>query len=173
MKTILLLVLSSLVLFGCNDNKNAPASTATVEVPPLSGETCEFAELGFAGLKSIDDVGHRSVRLNWDKVNGAVSYQIFKLTQDGYKFVTHTGGGASKKKIGNLQPGTDYTYRVWAMDENGQMEPNEESITVQTLDYGPYVNGFSLALNGSQNVVLPHTSNMLPNNNKYGVSLLV
>lgn len=84
--------------------------------------TSEYSDYVTASLKpakvknlDVDSVTDTSVKLSWDKVNGAAGYEIVRV--DGYETVSLGKVTATSCVLSGLTPGSEYTFKVRAYSQ--------------------------------------------------------
>lgn len=88
------------------------------------------------GFQAID-IANRFLTLAWDWVVGAAGYQI---EVNGSPIVNVDGTTASQYTFENINPDTEYTYRLAATNRGGP-SPWSEAVSVRTLPDPPAVPG--------------------------------
>jgi len=109
-------------------------STDYSSVMGLSGRG--VGTLTFAGLQSISNVTHNSLKLNWTASAQAASYLIFQIVSGNMVYletIVNTGGTVNSKTYTHLNPSTAYTYRVRATDFVGVVDSNTNNVSATTL----------------------------------------
>ncbi len=102
--------------------------------PPSGGNGGSNGGQGGGGA---DRVEADSVLLRWSSVPGSPAYFIEQRTAGGpYEYVTQTRG--NEYLVENLEPYTDYTFRVSYYDQEGNLVEGAE-ISVKTAESGKYL----------------------------------
>lgn len=68
-------------------------------------------------ISSITATGTTSIRLTWDKVNGAAKYYVYQSDGNGYTYVGTTT--ALSYTVAGLKKGTTYYYKITAVTVSG------------------------------------------------------
>lgn len=93
--------------------------------------------LKFSGLESFDNISGTGVTLKWTPNTQAVAYQVFKynhITTQYELFQTVNNVNDSQVVLTGLTPSTGYTFRIKAMDQLGNLDPNVISKSVTTTE---------------------------------------
>jgi hypothetical protein len=153
MKRISLVVLLfSLIVTGCKDKASNGEDTIINQAPVQNCAPPMISDLGFAGVKEASNIEQTKVKLKWDHVDGAASYHIFIVTDNGTEHKSSINAPRNNFVVKGLTADTEYTFKVTAMSEDGKPDYNEKTLTVTTDAWPAYVNGKSLAFNGNQSV---------------------
>jgi len=81
---------------------------------------------------TVVSAGNKEIKLKWDSVEGATSYNIKRSTASGKEVlsenypVTTTAAAVTYTDIKNLDNGTTYYYVVTAVNANGESAPSNE-----------------------------------------------
>ena len=172
MKKLVIALISLLLIVGCEEDQLISAVNSelgnhngTINIEPPD------ENLTFNGLDSIDRVKFKSVRLNWAAVPNAAHYILFKIINGGPQFFKTIRGNRTRVTVTNLNPGTQYTFRLRVMDKQGKFDKNIRNITVVTNIAPAYSNSKSVSFTGSETVQLPASNALLNKNTKFTASL--
>ena len=97
------------------------------------------ASISFSGVDSLTGVTSTTVNVNWTHAAGAVRYFIY--TVDGAGALTYAAdvnAPIGTKTVTGLTPGTNYTFRVRAMDVLGLWDGNTHNLSTTTLNPGTF-----------------------------------
>jgi hypothetical protein len=76
---------------------------------------------------NVDPKSSGSVEITWDKVDNAKQYNIYRKTGDGsYELIATVPGTATSYTDLSVEPGTEYTYKVTSVDNEGQVSQEEK-----------------------------------------------
>lgn len=108
----------------------APKSTST---STTSTAKKLAAPTGIKGTVSED-----KIVLNWNKVDGAKAYRVYKYDSKTGKYVKYKDVSGTKCTVTGLKSGTKYSFKVYALtSENGKFVPQTPSkaVTFTTKEY--------------------------------------
>jgi hypothetical protein len=172
MKWLLTLLLFTLIT-GCENtvvdegrsNSTPPRVDPVCPAPPVS-------PILFAGVREFQNIEQRQLRVHWDHVIGAGSYNVYQL-QDGEepKLVRVVKAPGNKSTVKGLTPGTTYRFKVVMLDNYGLVDSNTKELEVTTSAFPTYENNKSVQLNGLSAVELAASDKLFPNKKKFSVSL--
>ena len=120
---------------------------------------------------SAEAISSSKITLNWDLVNGAASYKVYRsLSSSGTYSLAASGGSTSSWTDENLAANTTYYYKVTALNSNGEsaqsssvsaktLVSNQPASPVSTVPGGSkgFSNPRSLALDGAGNIYVADT----------------
>jgi len=107
-----------------NAGESTPAAQSTTTFPDA------HVELSAPTNLTAVSTGARSIRLNWDDVSGAVSYNVYQYRSGAWECVA-TVTDTTYTRAG-LTTGVAYAYQVAAVDANGNESPRTPTIRETT-----------------------------------------
>lgn len=167
MKRFNLLIIFLFIIFSltaCKDNVTDESKLAqnVVIQPPASNDPDDnISPIDFDGVSSINEVTDTSFKVSWLPVDGAGSYQVFFITDDGLELKKTYDHPVDSGVISGLQPDTSYTIIVRLMDLDGRIDTNQNKLTVTTAQPVSYVNNFSVLFSQSQGISLANSNDMI------------
>ncbi len=118
----------------------------------ITNITTPAATAAFGGIDSIDNVTSTTMRLNWTSEASASAYNIYRINGASVSFVNSVSNSNTSYTITNLEPSTNYTYRVRYVDSDGYTDDNTNDVTQATAA--------ALAFAGATSVTNVTTSSM-------------
>ena len=85
----------------------------------------------FSGIDSIGSVTDTSAVINWSHSDDFVTYQVFN-TSSGTVYVSTVTAPTASYSLSGLTPGNTYSYRVKAVDSEGNVDTNTTDVSVTT-----------------------------------------
>jgi peptidoglycan/xylan/chitin deacetylase (PgdA/CDA1 family) len=122
--------------------KNSGGSTMATSLPvgPITAPAADTTPPSQPGIPAATVVSSNEIDLSWgastDNV-GVTNYQVERCLASNCTFAQIAAPtGASYMDVG-LNPATSYTYRVRAIDAQGNLSPYSNTVTTATLAGGP------------------------------------
>jgi hypothetical protein len=160
--TLLAFLALTMTLYSCgSDSEAAPESGISTVQPVTVGD--------FNGADTVDEIDYRKATIRWTSHNEAVSYTVFWVNAGVLTFKAHvTGKNKNKYVLKNLEPDTEYSVIVRAMDASGAFDTNTNVETFTTTAYGAHTNDTSLDFDGTKSVELADSNKLVKK--KYSIS---
>ena len=167
MKSLKIILMLALIftLASCKDKVTTHVkSENTVIRPPVTPSPDDnLSPLPFKGIEKIDNIGQDHFTVHWTPLEGAGSYQIFFLSENGIELQKSYNHPANHAKVTGLLPDQEYTVLVRMMDREGRIDINKNSLTARTNLWPDYINQRSLLFRGSQAVQLAKSNELISN----------
>lgn len=108
---------------------------------------------GFSGLSAIDGITTTSMRLHWQAIESADSYQVYLINGSNLSQVSSLATGSACQNggcsfvVSSLAPDSPYTFRVRATNTSGIQEGNTVNQVGRTKKVGSFAPAASLSAN--------------------------
>ena len=99
----------------------------------------------FSGIDSINAVTDSTATINWTHNANFSAYQVFSVSSGVLSFVASVSAPTATYSLSGLASGTSYSYRVRAMDSQGNVDSNTNNFSFTTNSAPDIPSGLSLS----------------------------